>query len=55
MTFTLPSVSLVIGGAASGKTAYAETLALGTGRPCVYLATAEAHDDEMRTKIADHR
>lgn len=51
----LPGMSLVLGGAASGKTAFAETLVSGTGRPRVYLATAQAHDAEMREKVARHR
>ncbi|MBZ0123801.1 MAG: bifunctional adenosylcobinamide kinase/adenosylcobinamide-phosphate guanylyltransferase [Roseovarius sp.] len=51
----LPGVSLVLGGAASGKSAFAEALATGSGRECVYLATARAGDAEMREKIARHR
>lgn len=51
----LPGISLVIGGAASGKSSFAETLVTGTGRSRVYLATAQAFDEEMREKLARHR
>jgi adenosylcobinamide kinase/adenosylcobinamide-phosphate guanylyltransferase len=46
---------LVVGGARSGKSAFAERLITATGRPRRYIATAEAWDDEMRDRIARHR
>ncbi|MBR9762203.1 MAG: bifunctional adenosylcobinamide kinase/adenosylcobinamide-phosphate guanylyltransferase [Rhodobacteraceae bacterium] len=46
---------LVIGGAASGKSEYAEDLVCGFGPERLYLASAEAHDTEMERKIALHR
>jgi adenosylcobinamide kinase/adenosylcobinamide-phosphate guanylyltransferase len=47
-------VTLVIGGARSGKSAYAESLAKGTKAPN-YIATAEQIDSEMSERIALHR
>jgi len=51
----LPNLSLILGGAASGKSAYAEKLIAASAAPKVYLATAQAFDDEMKGKIAAHR
>lgn len=52
-------VCLVLGGARSGKTARALALAEARhaeeGRIPVYLATAEAYDDEMRARIDRHK
>jgi hypothetical protein len=51
----LPPLTLIIGGASSGKSAFAERLVVESGLGKVYIATAEAHDDEMEAKIAEHR
>lgn len=52
---TLPPLSLVTGGARSGKSALAERLVRLCPAPHIYIATAEARDDEMRDRIARHR
>jgi adenosylcobinamide kinase/adenosylcobinamide-phosphate guanylyltransferase len=46
---------LVIGGARSGKSRHAERLIAEHQPPWIYVATAEALDDEMAERIAQHR
>lgn len=48
-------LTLVIGGAASGKSEWAEGLVLSLPGQRVYLATMEPWDDECRARIAKHR
>lgn len=48
--------TLVIGGAASGKSEFAEGLVLASPRmPRLYIATMEPYDGECRARIAKHR
>lgn len=48
-------LTLVIGGARSGKSAHAERLVTAHKPPWSYVATAQAYDDEMRARIDAHR
>ena len=48
------NLTLVLGGAASGKSAFAEDLVYRLGGKRIYLATAQTFDAEMERKIAAH-
>jgi adenosyl cobinamide kinase/adenosyl cobinamide phosphate guanylyltransferase/sugar phosphate isomerase/epimerase len=49
-------LTLILGGARSGKSTHAQNMALELGGPAVlYVATAQAFDDEMRARIAVHQ
>ncbi len=54
-TTHLPQLTLVLGGARSGKSAYAEQLLTGIPGPWAYIATAEAFDEEMHARIKHHK
>lgn len=51
----LTQSTLVLGGAASGKSAWAEAILENDGRPMVYLATGRVLDDEVAQKVAVHK
>ncbi|MEH6833653.1 MULTISPECIES: bifunctional adenosylcobinamide kinase/adenosylcobinamide-phosphate guanylyltransferase [Falsihalocynthiibacter] len=51
----LPKLSFILGGAASGKSAYAESLFAVHAGTRTYLATAQSFDSEMENKISRHQ
>lgn len=48
-------LTLILGGARSGKSAFAQRLATGYGSHILYVATAEAGDEEMAQRIREHQ
>ncbi len=55
MTISHAGPILVLGGARSGKSTFAEKLVEASGLPMHYVATGRAYDDEMRDRIAHHQ
>ena len=51
----LPSLTFILGGAASGKSRIAENILVNSGLNPVYLATARIWDDEIQDKVNLHR
>lgn len=51
----LPKLTFVLGGAASGKSLWAENLLLSSDLAPVYLATSRIFDDEIKSRIAVHK
>ena len=49
------SIHLILGGARSGKSAYAEKLAIETGLPVTYIATAQVYDGEFKQRVQHHK
>jgi len=51
----LPKGTFVLGGAASGKSQWAETFILSSGLSCIYLATGRVLDGETKQRVKVHR
>jgi len=50
-----PRLILILGGARSGKSAFAERLAAGSGKTVTFIATATDGDEEMHQRIIRHK
>lgn len=54
-TLIRPKLTLITGGARSGKSSHAERLAAEWSEDVLYVATAQAWDDDMRSRITKHQ
>src|SRR5689334_14545736 len=52
---TKSKITLILGGARSGKSSYAQRLAEEAGKSVTFIATAQALDNEMSARIQKHR
>lgn len=48
-------ITLILGGARSGKSAYAEKLAMDSGLSVTYIATAQVYDEEFKARVQQHK
>ncbi len=48
-------ITLILGGARSGKSAFAEKLATESGLAVTYIATAQVYDDEFKARVQHHK
>ncbi len=51
----LPNGTFILGGAASGKSEWAESFILSSELPCIYLATGKVEDDEVFQRVKIHK
>ena len=51
----MSQLTLILGGARSGKSSHALRLAEETRKPVTFIATAQAYDDEMSARIQKHK
>jgi adenosylcobinamide kinase/adenosylcobinamide-phosphate guanylyltransferase len=49
------TLTLILGGARSGKSSHAQRLAEATGKSVTFIASAQALDEEMSARIQKHR
>ena len=52
---SMSNITFILGGARSGKSSYAQSLAEESGKSATFIATAQALDDEMSARIQQHR
>ncbi|PTQ70767.1 adenosylcobinamide kinase /adenosylcobinamide-phosphate guanylyltransferase [Celeribacter persicus] len=55
LTIMCANMTVVLGGASSGKSDFSEKICFHSGLEKIYLASAQAFDEEMRTKAEQHR